>query len=128
MSGQSAVDPQNFRESLTNAIRYWEPRRVAYNVILAAIVLTYFGLNYPASKEGLLSVNGALFIFVLAVLANVAYCSAYVADILAQSSGFRPVWVKYRWILLIIGIFFAGTITRFLALGMFALSSTNVGR
>jgi hypothetical protein len=86
----------NFRESLTDAIRYWDPRRILYNVVLAAIVLTCFCLNYPASREGLLSVNGALFIFILAVLANVAYCSAYVADIFAQLSGFRLVWVKYR--------------------------------
>ena len=114
------MDFQNFRESLTDAIRYWEPRRILYNVVLAAIVLTYFGLNYPASKEGLLSVNGALFIFILAVLANIAYCSAYVADIFAQSSGFRLVWLKYRWILLVVGIFFAGTITRFFALAMFS--------
>jgi len=114
------MDLREFRESLTDAIRDWEPRRILYNVVLAAIVLTYFGLNYPASKESWLSLNGGLFIFMLAVLANVAYCAAYVADIFAQSSGFRLVWVKYRWILLIIGILFAGTITRFFALAMFA--------
>jgi hypothetical protein len=83
-----AVDSESIfpdlRESLTDAIRYWEPRRILYNVVLAAVVLTYFGLNYPASKESLLSVNGALFIFILIVLANVAYCAAYVADIFAH--------------------------------------------
>ena len=120
------MDLNNFRESLTDAIRYWEPRRILYNAVLAATVLTYFGLNYPASKESLLSVNGALFIFILAVLANVAYCSAYVADIFAQLSGFRLVWVKYRRILLIVGIFFAGTITRFFALAMFSSPSTAI--
>lgn len=121
------MDVPNYREFLTDSIRYWEPRRILYNVVLAAIVLTYFGLNYPASRESLLSVNGALLIFILAVLANVAYCSAYVADIFAQLSGFRLVWVKYRWILLIIGTFFAGTITRFFALGLFASPSTTAG-
>ena len=77
------IPVSTLRESLTDAIRYWEPRRILYNAVLAATVLTYFGLNYPASKESLLSVNGALFIFILAVLANVAYCSAYLADIFA---------------------------------------------
>jgi hypothetical protein len=116
---------QTFRESLTDAIRYWEPRRLLYNLVLAATVLTYFGLNYPASKEALLSVDGALFIFILAVLANVAYCAAYVVDIFAQLSEFRPVWLKYRWAMLAIGIFFAGAITRFFALGMFSSASTT---
>jgi hypothetical protein len=114
------MDPRDFRETLTDAIRYWEPRRILYNVVLAATVLTYFGLNYPTSKESLLSANGALLIFILAVLANVAYCVAYIADIFAQLSGFRLVWVKYRWILLMVGILFAGTITRFFALAMFS--------
>ena|SRR5579863_418514 len=112
--------PRDFRESLTDAISYWEPRRILYNVVLAATVLIYFGRNYPASKESLLSPDGALFIFILAVLANVAYCAAYIADIFAQLSGFRLIWLKYRWILLMVGIFFAGTITRFFALAMFS--------
>ena len=119
---------QTFRESLTDAIRYWEPRRILYNLVLAATVLTYFGLNYPASKEALLSVNGALLIFILVVLANVAYCAAYVVDIFAQLSEFRLVWLKYRWVLLIIGIVFAGTITRFFALGMFSSASTTISQ
>jgi hypothetical protein len=32
------MDAQAFRGSLTDAIRYWEPRRSVYNVVLAAIV------------------------------------------------------------------------------------------
>jgi hypothetical protein len=117
-----------FRETLTDAIRYWEPRRILYNLALVAIVLAYFSRSYPASKEALLSVDGALFIFILAVLANVAYCAAYVVDIFAQWSEFRPVWLKYRWVLLLVGILFAGTITRFFALGMFSSATTTAGQ
>jgi hypothetical protein len=106
------------REALTDAIKYWEPRRIIYNVVLAAIVLTYFVLNYPASKAMLLSVDGVLFVLILAVLADIAYCATYAADIFAQLSGFRFVWLKYRWILLVIGVLFAGTITRFFVIGM----------
>jgi len=38
------------RESLTDAIHYWEPLRLAYNAVLAVIVLIYFWMGYPASK------------------------------------------------------------------------------
>jgi hypothetical protein len=68
------MDTQSFRESLTDAIRYWEPRRLVYNGVLAAIMLIYFALDYPASKS-LVSLNFVLFLFLLVVLANVTYCA-----------------------------------------------------
>ena len=119
------MNTQILRETLSDAIRYWEPRRLVYNVVLGAIVLTYFGLNYPGSKTFLLSLNGILFVFILAVLANAAYCAAYLADLFAQLSGFQPGWRKYRWILLVTGILFAGAITRFFAMALFASSSSS---
>ena len=112
------MDAATLRESTTDAIRYWEPRRLIYNVILAAIVLIYFAVNYTASKTQM-TLNGAQAVFLLAVLANVAYCAAYVADIFAQISGYRELWHRYRWILFVIGMLFAGIITRFVAMGMF---------
>ena len=113
------MDAQTMRESLTDAIRYWEPRRLVYNAILGAIVLAYFARGYPASKAGL-SVDGVLFIILLAVLANVAYCAAYIVDVFAQASEYRESWRKKRWILFAIGLLFAGILTRFWAVAMFA--------
>jgi len=107
------------RESLTEAIRYWEPRRVAYNLVLAAVVLAHFGINYPASTN-VFSINLALVLFLLAVLANVAYCAAYVVDIFAQSSDFRQTWLKYRWIVFATGLVFAGILTHFFTFSMFS--------
>jgi hypothetical protein len=115
------MDALVLRESTTDAIRYWEPRRLAYNAVLAAIVVAYFGFCYPASK-GALSIDKGLLLFVLAVLANVAYCTAYVVDIFAQASGYRERWLKYRWVLFSIGTLFAGVITRSFALGLFGVS------
>jgi hypothetical protein len=112
------MDGQVLRESITNAIGYWEPRRLVYNAVLAIIVLVYFGIGYPTSKA-LLSVNFGLSLFLLAVLANVAYCAAYVVDVFAQASSYRERWWKYRWIVFVVGMLFAGIITRFAALGMF---------
>jgi hypothetical protein len=112
------VSTQTFCESVTDAIRYWEPRRLLYNALLAAIVLVYFGIAYPASKQ-FLAVDSILWIVLLAVLANVAYCAAYIVDVFAQLSSYRDVWRSYRWVLLSVGLLFAGIITRFFALGMF---------
>jgi hypothetical protein len=112
------MDATSLRENATDAIRYWEPRRLIYNAVLAAIVLIYFAMSYPASKAQL-TLDGAQGVFLLAVLANAAYCAAYVADIFVQISGDREPWRQYRWILFLIGILFAGIITRFFAMGMF---------
>jgi hypothetical protein len=111
------MDGQNLKEWATDAIRYWEPRRLAYNTALAAVVLTYVFRNLPASRAAL-GLDSILSLFVLAVLANIVYCSAYVADIFAQASAFRDRWRTYRWILLSLGITFAGVLTRFFTLGM----------
>lgn len=112
------MNTQTLRESVTGAIRYWEPRRLIYNAVLAVIVLVYFGINYPASRS-IVSVDFVLSLFLLCVLANVAYCAAYPIDIFVCASSYREQWRKYRWIIFTIGLLFAAIITRFFALGMF---------
>jgi hypothetical protein len=112
------VEPSTIKDRLTDALRYWEPRRVIYNLVLAAIVLFYFAKSYPASKAQV-TFDGCLLMFVLAVLANIAYCAAYLPDVFAQSSGFADTWRKYRWILFLTGVLFAATITRFFVFGLF---------
>lgn len=106
------------RDALTDAIRYWERRRIIYNLVLAAIVLGYFAASSLASANRL-TLDLAQGIFLMAVLANVAYCAAYVPDLLAQLSGVRPTWLRFRWVVFAMGLAFAGIITRFVALGMF---------
>lgn len=106
------------REIITDAIRYWEPRRIAYNIILATIVCGYFASNLPGSKAAL-SIDGVLTLFLLAVLANGCYCAAYVADIFAQYSAFRTTWIEWRWALFVLGLAIAAIMTRFFALGFF---------
>jgi hypothetical protein len=112
------MDTQAIRESVTAALRYWEPRRLIYNIVLAGIVVAYFGMAYPASKT-MISVDFLLLLFLLAVLANVAYCAAYPVDVFVSASGYREQWQKYRWVVFLIGLLFAATITRFFALGLF---------
>jgi len=115
------MDGQTLKKAATDAIRFWEPRRLAYNAALAAIVLLYFVQYYPASKSAL-TFDAALGLFLLAVIANVAYCATYPADIFAQLSGYRDLWRRFRWIVFIAGVLVAAILTRFIALGMFQQS------
>jgi hypothetical protein len=39
-----------------------------------------------------------------AVVANLLYCSAYVADIFVQMSDYQQAWKARRWLLLALGI------------------------
>jgi hypothetical protein len=107
------------RDALSQAIRYWEPRRLVFNALLLFEVAVLFTADLPMSRAHL-SINLALVLFVLAVLANVAYCAAYIVDVLAQLSTFRIQWLRLRWTLFLIGLAFAGTLTYFFASGLFA--------
>jgi len=109
---------------VTDAIRYWEPRRLIYNAALALIVIGYFLAGLPESRSTF-TLDGVLILFLLAVLANACYCGAYIADIFAQFSGFRTLWLRWRGWLLVLGIAFASVITRFFALGFFPVHSAN---
>jgi hypothetical protein len=104
---------------VTDAIKFWEPWRLLYNLSLAAIVMVYFGINHPWSKATV-SIDFCLGLFLLAVIANIAYSAAYIVDIFAQASAFREPWRRYRKILFAIGTLFATIITRFVAIGMFS--------
>jgi hypothetical protein len=112
------VNASSFKDYVTDAIKFWERWRLVYNLVLAAIVIIHFGAGYPASKA-VLTLDSALGLFLLAVVANIAYCAAYIADIFAQASGFRELWQRYRWLLFVIGTTFAAIITHFVATGVF---------
>src|SRR3954468_16638411 len=119
MDVRSQMSTTTFREAASNAIRFWERARVGYNLVLAAILAGYFFAGLPVSRANL-TVDLALGVFVLAVLANVAFCAAYPVDIFAQMSAFNVVWLKVRWALLGVGVLFAAVITRFIVLGLFS--------
>jgi hypothetical protein len=106
------------REAISAAIRYWEPRRLLYNGVLLIVVATVFVLGLPISRSQL-NVNLLLFLFIMAVLANVAYCACYIVDVAAQVSDLRARWLRFRWTLFAVGVAFAGVLTYFFATGIF---------
>lgn len=101
-----------------NALRYWEPRRLVYNAVLACVVVAEFIAAWPALREKL-SADLLLGLFILAVLANVAYCAVYAADLFVQFSGLDAAWRRGRVFLLIVGTAFAATIAHFIVQGSF---------
>ncbi len=101
-----------------DGLRYWEPRRLIYNGALALVVSLHFVAAWPGSMAKL-SVDLGLGIFILAVLANVAYSAAYVPDLFVQFAGVKAGWRWGRVVLLTVGTMFAVTITHFFAKGMF---------
>jgi len=90
-----------FRE----AAQFWEPRRLHYNAILAVVVLLWVILTWPHFRPALTLGSLEAFI-VLALLANLCYCTGYLADISTQfmSSTSRR---RFRWTLFILGTLFA---------------------
>jgi len=107
------------RDALTDAIRYWEPRRLLYNAVLIAVVVLVFLLNLEHARQQL-TLDLAQGLFILAVLANVAYCAAYPVDVVTQLSALRDDWLRVRWILFAVGLVFAAILASFFSRGIFA--------
>ncbi len=114
------------REVITDGIRYWEKMRIGYNAILLMIVLAVFAARWPESGSAL-SAEMIQSLFLLAVVANVFYCTAYVVDVVAQLSEFRKTWQRHRWILFAVGTTFASIIARFISMAMFGQVAQSAG-
>jgi len=107
-----------FSAYAANSLRYWEPRRLIYDAVLALVVLGHFVARWPDSRN-VVSIDAVLGLFILAVLANVAYCAVYIPDLFVQFSGLEQPWRRGRVALLIVGTAFAATITHFMMSGTF---------
>jgi len=89
--------------SLATAARFWEPRRIPYNAILAAVVVIWIVGTWPHFR-GAMNLVDLLRLMVLAALANACYCAAYLVDLAMQRSRFVDTWLRSRW-----GLWLAGT-------------------
>ena len=94
------------RGLLADAIRYWEPRRIVYNLVLAAVVLAWIVFSWPHFRPALALSSLPPMVF-LALVANVCYCAAYLVDISFQDSSLGAVWKRRRWGLWLLGTLLA---------------------
>jgi len=107
----AAAAPQ-LRDLVDDALRYWEPRRIAYNLVLTCVCLGWLVFTWPHFRAAL-TLPAFLPLLVLAVLANVCYCTAYVVDIPMQVSSFRAPWRRWRWSLWLAGMLFAAILASY---------------
>lgn len=110
------VQPVELRSIFDDALRYWELRRIPYNLVLVAVVVAWgvavrTHLQWP--PWGL-----ALALFVLTALANVLYSAAYPVDILIQRSSFRDLWRRRRWMLWLAGMLLAVALANVWIIGL----------
>jgi hypothetical protein len=94
------------RGILDDALRFWELRRIPFNLILAALVIVWLAANRAHLHEALLW-PAILALFVMAALANVLYSVAYCLDVFIQYSSFRDLWRRRRWMLWLAGTLLA---------------------
>jgi len=100
------------RELLIDAARFWEPRRIPYNLALAVIVFIWLVATWPHFRPALtLATLGIL--VVLGLIANVFYSVAYLVDIVLQTASFRSTWKRRRWVLWLVGLIFAIGLTNY---------------
>src|SRR5437870_5501924 len=77
-------------DSLRDALRYWEPRRVWYNVALSVEAAAWVVFTWPHFRPAL-SLQHLLQLMVLALLANLCYSAAYLVDLPLQDA-FGTAW------------------------------------
>jgi hypothetical protein len=104
--GAGASPSAAARGLVDDALRYWEPRRLIYNLVLTAVTVIWFAATWPHFRPAL-TVHSLLLLAVLGLLANVCYCAAYLADIPMQCSSFGAVWRRRRWGPWLLGTLFA---------------------
>jgi hypothetical protein len=104
IAGQSPSG--SFRAPLADALRFWEPRRLLYNFILAAVTFTWIVATWPHFRPAL-AWPSLLPLTFLALVANVCYSVAYVVDIPMQSSSTSTTRNRLRWGLWVLGMVFA---------------------
>jgi hypothetical protein len=102
--GESPLHPS--RTLFADAMRFWERRRIPYNLLLTAVVVGWIVKTWPHFRA-VMTLHSLLLLSILALLANVCYCAAYLVDIPIQCSPLGTLWRRRRWVLWLVGTLFA---------------------
>jgi hypothetical protein len=93
-------------KGLVDAARFWEPRRLLYNALLTGVVFIWVAKTWPHFRPAM-TLESLGIMTVLALLANVCYSAAYLAEILIQNVGSGTSWNRQRWAIWVLGTMFA---------------------
>ena len=94
------ANPQ--RAILADALRYWEPRRILYNLALTAMAGAIVVKTWPHFRAAM-SPTSIPPLAVLVLLANLCYCAAYAVEFSLQNSPLDASWRRWRWSLWLAG-------------------------
>jgi hypothetical protein len=102
------------KQPVAEALRFWEPRRLAYNGLLTLVALGWLAFTWPHFRPAVnlmwvpLGEQHPLLVLlaILALAANMCYTAAYLVDIPLQASFSAP-WRRWRWVLWLAGMLFA---------------------
>jgi len=89
---------------ISDAVRFWEQRRIPYNLLLTMVFVGWVVVSWPSMK-GMFSLVHFAQLGVLALIANVLYCAAYLAEFFKDSAVSK--WHHWRWGIWIVGTLFA---------------------
>lgn len=106
--GKSAMTPEGPPpwKGLLEAGRFWEPRRLLYNLLLFGVVVIWVVSSWPHFRPAM-NLEGLGVAMVLGLLANVCYCAAYFAEILIHNATSRAAWNRQRWAIWVVGTLLA---------------------
>jgi len=99
------------KEIITDSLRYWEYRRIGFNLALGLVVAGSFIAHHPTLPD--LTWQPFVGLALAAAVANVLYCAVYPVDLMLQVSAFQAAWCPRRWILLAAGTLFAAALFLF---------------
>lgn len=98
--------PTERPNAIRDAAQWWEPRRILYNVAIAAVFVALTVRTWPRLQPELNS-SAVAPLIVLALLANLCYSAAYVVDLAMFSVPAPPYRNRWRWTLFGAGTLFA---------------------
>jgi hypothetical protein len=94
-----------WRQKLSRASRFWEPRRLTYNLVLTVVVAFWVLFTWPHFRPAI-NLNVLLRLFILAALANICYSGAYLVELTIRASASRVNLKRQRWLLWSMGMLF----------------------
>lgn len=90
-------DPITIRQIVDDTLKFWERGRLIYNgvLIIPIAIMAFVFID--------LSLKDTLLVTYYVMVSNLLYCTAYPIDLLLQHSSWRSTWLRFRWILWLIG-------------------------
>jgi len=94
------------RAFLAEAARFWEPRRIIYNLVLTAVAVIWVAASWPHFRPAF-KLEPLFLLCILALIANALYSAAYFVDIPLQYTSAQGTRNRFRWGLFVLGTVFA---------------------